>query len=168
MLCDLNWTRLDKVRFALAQFFDHSSSHHHFAEIENAQIDFASGFRSTAVLLAGWFGAQLNWRCERTKNAKLLRFADANGRKIDIELREENGHPIGKVLLNSGGVEFVVAPAKCGDLLEVSLRGRDEKPIPQMMPAQDNDPVSLLSQELVRGGPHHVYLRAVNCVRELL
>src|SRR5712691_7078092 len=23
VLCDLNWTRLDKVRFALAQFFDH-------------------------------------------------------------------------------------------------------------------------------------------------
>ncbi len=168
VLCDLNWTRLDKVRFALAQFFDHPASHHHFAEIENAQIDFAPGFKSTAVLLAGWFGAQLNWRCEKTKNAKSLRFADPDGRKIDIELREENGHPVGKVVLNSGGVEFVVAPAKCGDLLEVSRRARDEKAIPQMMPAQDSDPVSLLSQELIRGGPHRVYVRAVNCVRELL
>ncbi len=26
VLCDLNWTRLDRVRFALAQFFDHNSS----------------------------------------------------------------------------------------------------------------------------------------------
>src|SRR5438105_446262 len=76
VLCDLNWTRLDKVRFALAQFFDHPTSHHHFGEIENAQIDFAPGCRSTAVLLAGWFGAQLNWRCEKTKDAKALRFAD--------------------------------------------------------------------------------------------
>jgi hypothetical protein len=25
-----------------------------------------------------------------------------------------------------------------------------------------------MTEELMRGGPHHVYLRAVNCVRELL
>jgi hypothetical protein len=25
-----------------------------------------------------------------------------------------------------------------------------------------------MSEELMRGGPHHVYLRAVNCVRDLL
>src|SRR6266849_4176444 len=30
VLCDLNWTRLDKVRCAIAQFFDHPASHHHF------------------------------------------------------------------------------------------------------------------------------------------
>jgi hypothetical protein len=28
--------------------------------------------------------------------------------------------------------------------------------------------VSLMSDELMRGGPHRVYLRAVNCVRDLL
>src|SRR5947199_7107473 len=53
VLCDLNWTRLDKVRFALAQFFDHPASHHHFATIDGARVDFAPGFKSTAVLFAG-------------------------------------------------------------------------------------------------------------------
>src|SRR6266702_6640734 len=33
VLCDLNWTRLDKVRFAIAQFFDHPAWHDHFTEI---------------------------------------------------------------------------------------------------------------------------------------
>src|SRR2546426_11097520 len=88
VLCDLNWTRLDKVRHAIAQFFDHPESHHHFREIENAQIDFAPGFRSTAVLLAGWLGAQLNWRASTAKRPNDLQFADPNGREIDIELRE--------------------------------------------------------------------------------
>jgi hypothetical protein len=37
-----------------------------------------------------------------------------------------------------------------------------------MMPAQSNDPVDLMTQELLRGGPHRVYLRAVNAVRPLL
>jgi hypothetical protein len=36
------------------------------------------------------------------------------------------------------------------------------------MPAQSNDPVSLMNQELMRAAPHRVYLGAVKCVRELL
>jgi glucose-6-phosphate dehydrogenase assembly protein OpcA len=168
VLCDLNWTRLDKIRFALAQFFDHPASHHHFGKIESARIDFAPEFRSTAVLLAGWLAAQLNWRAEKTKTENKLRFCDSSGRKIDIQLREHAGSPIDKIILNSDRVEFVVAPAKCGDLLEVSRGKPGEKRMPQLVPAQSNDPVGLMSQELLRGGPHKVYLRAVNCVRDLL
>jgi len=168
VLCDLNWTRLDKVRFAIAQFFDHPASHHHFAEIESARIDFAPDFRSTAVLLAGWLAAQLNWRAEKTRGENRLKFSDSPRRKIDIELREHSGEPIGRIILNSRDVEFIVAPAKCGDLLEVSRGKPDDKRMSQLMPAQSNDPVELMSQELMRGGPHNVYLRAVNCVRDLL
>jgi glucose-6-phosphate dehydrogenase assembly protein OpcA len=168
VLCDLNWTRLDKIRFALAQFFDHPASHHHFGKIESARIDFAPDFRSTAVLLIGWLAAQLNWRAEKTKTENKLRFYDSSGGKIDIQLREHAGPPIDEIILHSDRVEFVVAPAKCGDLLEVSRGKPSEKRTPQLVPAQSNDPVSLMSQELLRGGPHKVYLRAVNCVRDLL
>jgi glucose-6-phosphate dehydrogenase assembly protein OpcA len=88
VLCDLNWTRLDKVRFALAQFFDHPASHHHFAKIHGARVDFAPGFKSTAVLFAGWLAAQLNWRAEKANGAHKLRFIGPSQRKIDIELHE--------------------------------------------------------------------------------
>jgi glucose-6-phosphate dehydrogenase assembly protein OpcA len=168
VLCDLNWTRLDKVRFAIAQFFDHPASHHHFAEIENLSVHYASGFKSTAILLVGWLGAQLNWRLNEPARNGSCRFLDSNNRKIDIELRQNGDKPIGEVQLTSRGIQFFAAPAKCGDLLEVSRSGETEKPVPQMMPAQSNDPVDLMSQELLRGGPHQVYLRAVSCVRELL
>ncbi|PYI56699.1 MAG: hypothetical protein DMC62_02395 [Verrucomicrobia bacterium] len=168
VLCDLNWTRLDRVRFALAQFFDHPASYHRFAKIKNARIEFAPGFRSTAMLFAGWLAAQLNWRVEKTIGGGVLQFLNLSGRKIDIELRERAGEPIGEIILNSPEVEFVVARAKCGDLLEVSRGKPGEKRMPQLMPAGSNDPVSLMSEELMRGGPHHVYLRAVNCVRDLL
>jgi len=40
--------------------------------------------------------------------------------------------------------------------------------MPQLMPAGKNDPVTLMSEELARGGPHHVYLHAVDRVRDLL
>ena len=38
--CDLNWTRLDNLRFALAQFFDHPASHHRLLKISKVRIDF--------------------------------------------------------------------------------------------------------------------------------
>jgi glucose-6-phosphate dehydrogenase assembly protein OpcA len=168
VLCDLNWTRLDKHRLAIAQFFDHPASHHHFAKMENVRIEFGPGYKSTAILLVGWLAAQLNWRINEPARNGSCRFLDVNNRKIDVELHAGGDLPIGKVMLNSKQTEFVVAPANCGDLLQVSRSGLNEKPIPQMLPAQGNDPVSLLSDELMRGGPHKVYLRALTCVRSLL
>jgi len=168
VLCDLNWTRLDKVRYAIAQFFDHPASHHHFAKIENLNIDYASDCKSTALLLLGWLGAQLNWKVNEPARNGSCRLVDANNRKIDVELRKREGTPIGEVTMNSSGIQFRVAPAQCGDLLEVSRSAENETAVPQMMPAQSNDQADLMSQELTRGGPHHLYLRALNCVRDLL
>jgi len=168
VFCDLNWTRLDHVRFAIAQFFDHPASYHHFGKIRSVRIDFAPRFRSTAVLFAGWLAAQLSWRSEKADVANELRFIGPSGRKIDVELRERPGEPIGEVAMETAEVEFLVTHAKCGDLLEVSRGKPGEKRMPQLMPAAKNDPVSLMGEELMRGGPHHVYLHAVNCVRELL
>ena len=170
VLCDLNWTRLDNLRFALAQFFDHPASHHRLAKISKVRIDFAPGFRSTATLFVGWLGAQLNWHIDEVKSSRELRFSGASTRHIDVELRERNGQPIHAVALTSGDVEFRVTYAACGDLLEVSRVQKGEKrtPTPQLMPAGNNDPVGLISEELIRGGPHNVYLNALNRVRDLL
>jgi hypothetical protein len=90
------------------------------------------------------------------------------GHKIDVDLRERSGEPIGEVAMATADLEFLVTHAKCGDLLEVSRGKPGEKRMPQLMPAGKNDPVSLMSEELMRGGPHHVYLQAVNRVRDLL
>lgn len=168
VLCDLNWTRLDKVRFGLAQFFDHPASHHRLAKIARLRIDFAPGFRSTALLFVGWLAAQLNWRAEKTDRENKLQFVSSSGRKIDIEMRQRAGQPIHEVVVTADDIEFAVTYAKCGDLLEVSRAKSGEKRVPQLMPAGKNDLVSLMSEELMRGGPHHIYLNAVNCVRELL
>ena len=168
VLCDLNWTRIDKVRYAIAQFFDHPASHHHFTKMESVSVDFAPGFKSTAILLVGWLAAQLKWKTNQQTMNGSCRFLDPNNRKIDIELRERSGQPIGEVMIGSSQTTFRIAPAECGDLLEISRSGEHETAKPQMMPAQSNDPVDLMTQELLRGGPHRIYLRAVNSIRSLL
>jgi glucose-6-phosphate dehydrogenase assembly protein OpcA len=168
VLCDLNWTRLDKFRFALAQFFDHPASHHRLAGIEKVRIDFAASFRSTALLFAGWLGAQLGWCLEKSTSSNELHFTSTSAQTISVELLERDGQPIHEVVLRSGDIEFAVTHAECGDLLEVSRANPGEARTPQLMPDGENDLVSLVSEELMRGGLHQVYLRAVNCVRDLL
>ena len=110
----------------------------------------------------------MNWRIDGVKSSGELRFTGASARHIDVNLRERNGEPVQDVALTSGDVEFRVTYAHCGDLLEVSRIQNDEKRVPQLMPAGNNDPVGLISEELMRGGPHRVYLNALNFIGDLL
>jgi glucose-6-phosphate dehydrogenase assembly protein OpcA len=168
VLCDLNWARIVHLRLALAQFFDHPASHHHLAEIKNAEIDFSPGYRTTAVLLAGWVAAQLRWKREAKQNDGLLQFRDPSGGTVQFRLNEKAGEPVGCCTLNCRRGEFHVEHAAGADLLDVSFRRSGEQQMHHLLPAGVNHPVTLVSEELIRGGPHRIYLRAVNAVREVL
>ena len=163
VLCDLNWTRLVQIRLAIAQFFDHPASHARFDEIETVEIDFAPDYGSTALLLAGWLAAQLHWTIEEKTKGKALSFRNESGKAIKVSLQEKEGEPIGRCAIRCDGVEFTVAHGGDVDLLDVTVGECSCR-----MPAGQNDPVRLMSEELMRGGPHRVYLRAMNCVRNLL
>lgn len=163
VLCDLNWTRLMQIRLALAQFFDNPAAHVHFDGISDIAIDFAPGFRSTALLLAGWLAAQLHWSEGKQQSKDALSFRRKNGGNIAVSLREKEGEPISCCAIRSGAGEFKVTHAAKADLLDVAAGERSCR-----MPAGRNDAVHLMSEELMRGGPHKVYLRAMNCVREFL
>ena len=167
VLCDLNWTRLVQFRLAIAQFFDHPRTHHLFSEIERVEIDFAPGYRSTAVLLAGWLASQLQWTLEKNSNGNALVFRDESKRTIQVSLGEKTGEPIGRCVLKCGSREFRVAHSANADLLEVAAEDA-EAGRTCLMPAGSNESVRLMSEELMRGGPHRVYLRAMNAVRTLL
>jgi glucose-6-phosphate dehydrogenase assembly protein OpcA len=163
VLCDLNWTRLVQIRLALAQFFDHPSTHARFEEVDGVEIDFAPGFRATAVLLTGWFAGQLDWNHDKQSKGDALNFWGPSEREIKVSLREKEGEPIGRCVIRCGELEFSVAHAPNVDLLDVAMGDRRCR-----MPAGQSNVVSLMGEELMRGGPHRVYLRAMNCVRDLL
>jgi glucose-6-phosphate dehydrogenase assembly protein OpcA len=163
VLCDLNWTRLVQIRLALAQFFDHPAAHARFDEIESVEIDFAPGFRSTALLLTGWLAAQLGWTHEEQTAGNSLNFHGTSGNEIRVSLEEKAGEPIGRCKVRCGALDFTVTHSPKADLLDVAHCERRCR-----MPAGRNDAVRLVSEELMRGGPHRVYLRAMNCVRDLL
>ncbi|HMG05397.1 MAG TPA: glucose-6-phosphate dehydrogenase assembly protein OpcA [Chthoniobacterales bacterium] len=163
VLCDLNWTRLVQIRLAIAQFFDHPASHERFDEIDHVEIDFAPGYRSTALLLTGWLAAQLNWLIGDEAEQNSRWFANSSGKLIKVSLHEKAGEPIGRCAIRCGALEFRVTHAENVDLLDVAVGERSCR-----MPAGHNDQVRLMKEELMRGGPHRVYLRAMNRMRDLL
>jgi hypothetical protein len=119
------------------------------------------------LLLAGWLAAQLHWTFEKNSIDTALAFRDRAKRTIQVSLGEKAGEPISRCLLKCSTREFCVSHSANADLLDVAAQGADvERKC--LMPAGRNDPVQLMSEELMRGGPHRVYLRAMNSVRELL
>ena len=168
VLCDLNWTRLVQLRLALAQFFDFPTMQDQLAQITKVEIDFAPGYRSTAILLLGWLAAQLGWMLQETPDDFTISFSDCAGEMIRAGLQEVEGEAISRCTLFCGATEFrVTHTAKC-DLLKTAVCNDGAERMHQLMPAGRNDAVALMREELMRGGPHRVYLRAVQAVRELL
>jgi glucose-6-phosphate dehydrogenase assembly protein OpcA len=168
LLCDLNWTRLVQLRLALAQFFDPASARAHFEAIKTVEIDFAPGYRSTALLLSGWLAAQLGWTVESKTKDNTLSFRKGSAGTVKISLHERGAMPVSRCVLKSDSIEFHVSSSKDSDLLDVMAAAPGETAAPQLMPAGSNDPVQLMEEELMGVGRHRVYLRAMNCVRDLL
>ena len=168
VLCDLNWTRLDKIRAAVAQFFDPPAAHHHFSKIEKVAITHGKSYRSTGLLLAGWMAAQLNWRADGKPSNGELRFRNEADKQVTVSLDEKEGEPIGEISLESGATRFAVRHPANADLLEVTRHDDGEQRLNQLMPAGSNQLVALLSEQLMRGGPHAVYLRVLDSIRGLV
>ncbi len=167
-LCDLNWTRLVQLRLALAQFFDQPACVPRLAEIKRVEIDFAPGYRSTGVLLTGWFAAQLGWMVGESETETGLRFTDPCGQVVEVKLQDVAGDPVSRCSIFCGEMEFRVEDSVASDLLEISHHVGGKERMRELMPASRNEPVALMREELMRGGPHRVYLRAVDAVRDLL
>lgn len=166
VLCDLNWTRLVHLRLALAQFFDCGNARTQLSQLSGIEIEYAPGFRSTAVLLLGWLAAQVRWQIGDASESE-INFR-AGDKTVSALLNETAGEPISRLVVRSGSTEFCVLHASDADLLDVTVFHDGTPQMNQLMPAGKDEPAYLLSEELMRGGPHRVYLRAINCVRNVL
>jgi glucose-6-phosphate dehydrogenase assembly protein OpcA len=169
VLCDLNWTRLVHLRLAIAQFFDSPAAQQQLANVSRLEIHHAPEFRSTALLLVGWLAAQLGWTLIEAPDENTIGFCDCAGEMMRVSLvPAANVEPITRCSLACDGAEFRVSTLECADLLDASAFAAGELRTHRLLPAGGNDAVCLLREELMRGGPHGVYLRAVAAVRELL
>jgi len=162
-LCDLNWTRSLYLRQAIAQIFDHPEFLGELDHVSAVEITHAPAMRSTALLLAGWLAAQLRWQLGQN-NLESLRFVDSHANEIPVSFREQPGRALGSLRLTAGDSWFLVAHRDQSSFLHADIRLSGEGVIHYLMPGGKGDLVSLLNDELMSGGKHKVYLKAVSSI----
>jgi glucose-6-phosphate dehydrogenase assembly protein OpcA len=166
-MCDLNWTRSLHLRQALAQMFDHPENRQILDGMTKVTICHGPEFRSTALLLTGWFAAQLNLDLNRC-DGDLLVLTNTEGREIDFDLAASGTRSIGCCEITAPQGSVKVARDAGGSFFEVDVHLADGRTYHHLLPAGNNRSTSLLAEELSLGGRHRVYIKALAVAKELL
>ncbi|MGA3169524.1 MAG: glucose-6-phosphate dehydrogenase assembly protein OpcA [Chthoniobacteraceae bacterium] len=166
-LCDLNWTRSLYLRQAIAQIFDDPEYLDELAGLEAVNLVHAPGMRMTALLMTGWLAAQLGWNAEGP-GTDPIQFQARLGKKVAVTLREAPGRALGSIELKAGEATFLVAHREGSDFLHGEIRLPGDRESHSLMPGGKDDLVALLKDELMSGGKHKVYLKAVMAITPLL
>ena len=167
VLCDLNWTRSLYFRQALALTFDHPEREPMLRQIERIAIVHAPGNRCTALLVAGWLAAQLEWT-----DAHLVdgapQFRAKSGEAVRVELTERAGTPLREISLFGGGESIRIRQDDASPFLHVDVVSADGRSSCNLYPAGKGGRASLIAEELMRGGNHRIYLAALEMAEQFL
>lgn len=166
VLCDLNWTRTLHLRQSLAQMFDTPIAAAALRHLSQVHITHAPGARTTAILLLGWLAAQLGWAARGT-SGDALRFTSGTS-DIACRLREEAGPSISHLELQSPALTVTASRPPGASFLNVQVLAANGTPSEHIMPADRDDTVSILDQEMASWGRHSVYLKALAAAEPLL
>ncbi len=171
-LADLNWTRHAGLRAAVAQFFDAPGAVETLQGLDTVELTYAggTGARTGALLLAGWLAAQLDWT-PAAAGKGTFSFQGAGGKPVAVKLDgsgDGDGAYVSRVSLHAAdGSEFSVSRDAGSGFYNTSAR-RDGREQHQVLPIGPQDLADLVSAELVHGGGHRAYLRAVELVESVL
>lgn len=166
VLCDLNWTRLQKWRFALADLFDHSTALACLPGVSSVRIGGASDERTTALLLLGWLSAQLGWTLQPPPAKDI--FLTADGRRVSFEIFEAGGAGLSTVELAGGSFCFKLSRAEDSGFFHARLQAPGIPDSVMTIGAGRDRLSDTLLAELSRGGRHPLYAKALEAVDSLL
>ena len=165
-LCDLNWARSLRLRQALSQMFDHPENVPILHHLQTVEIAHAPEFRSTALLLVGWFAAQLRLTPQRQEGDRLF-FSGADGHQVHFDLAATPGRSLSRCRIASGDGAVEVRRDLNGDFFHVEVSLPGDRIYRHLMPAGCNETLSLLTDEIGLGSRHRVYLKALAATRAL-
>lgn len=167
-VCDLTWTRLFHMFYALAQLFDYPAALSRIGQVQKIEMEHAPGQRVTALELLGWLASRFRWVLDWEGDRPVFRRPD--GGSAGFELREvpagasclagvrfDFGDATGSVCCRSGG-EFYLA----------EFQGGGAGHFAQMLPAGKETACDLLLLELSRSSRHPLFWPAVRAIEPLL
>ena len=167
-LCDLNWTRLFNLRYAVAQIFDLPAARERLDRLDHVTITHAPGYRLTALQLLGWLASRLGWRLDHGERAPVFRRRD--GGSVVFDLAEEKKCPtcVSSVRLGLGNASASVRREQATDYYLAEFSAPDQPPFAQMLPAGREKTSDILLSELSRISRHPLFWPAIRAIEPLL
>jgi glucose-6-phosphate dehydrogenase assembly protein OpcA len=161
-LSDLNWTRCLSMRQAIAQCADRHIVLRQLQELQHLEITHASGFHSTAQLIACWMAAQLQWTVA-SYQADSVNFRMRSGATVQctfVESQPSGGPAVSSVKMISPDTTLSLHHEP-GNAPIVSHLSSPEGVWDSRFYAGSESLESLISEEMNPGIHHRVYLKAL-------
>jgi glucose-6-phosphate dehydrogenase assembly protein OpcA len=168
-IADLNWTRTLGFRQALAECFDAPLRRPALEQISQVEIHHAADAKTTAWLLLSWFAAQLGWTpLERVGDS--IRLKSRSGGSVACHFAVDPIATTGclaAVKIASGSSTLDVR-REWGTPLLLATLADEGVPTPAHYPAGNTALENLLTEELISGPKHRVYLKSLTALESLL
>jgi glucose-6-phosphate dehydrogenase assembly protein OpcA len=166
--CDLNWTRLFHLRYAVAQIFDLPAARERLGRIEKVAIDHAPGHLLTALELLGWIASRLRWNVDHEGGQAVFRKPDGGSVRFEIRGRNQADLCIEAVRFEFGDAAAVVKRECAGDFYLLEFRAPGAEAFSQLLPAGREKMSEVLLSELSRGSRHPLFWPAIDAIEPLL
>ena len=163
-LCDLNWSRSLFLRQATATTFDHPEVLPLLAQIDRVTIRHAPGYRCTSMLVAGWLATQLDWTGMKA-DGRDLHFESPAGRRVTVAFQNQPGEDLSELVIDSGRGTVRIHRDAGSDFLKSEVTLPNGRQSMNLYPAGRKGLAALVGEELMRGGHHRIYLRALGVVK---
>jgi glucose-6-phosphate dehydrogenase assembly protein OpcA len=149
------------IRLAVARSFDQPWGRARLRQIRAIRVTYNPEFWTTAVLLVGWLASRLGWQLSGETDS-VYQF-QAGNQVIEVRTEGVPGPWISQLVIHFDSGEFSLDWS--GKFLE--LRWSEHPDLKQLLPAGEATLVSLVSEELARGGEHRTYLDALEIAEKL-
>ncbi len=167
-ICDLTWTRIFNLRYAIAQIFDLPAARKKLGGLRLIEINHAPGHRITALQLLGWIASRLGWQLDTKADDVVFRRPDQG--TVNFTLREETCDEtcIANVLMAFTDGEARVHCQSNSEFYLVEFTSAGSSAYSQLLPAGRDKTSDILLSELSRASRHPLYWPAIRAIEPLL
>lgn len=167
-VCDLNWTRLFHLRYAVAQIFDLPAALDRIDRIDSLEIIHAPGSRLTAWQMLGWLASRLGWRLKPGRREPVLLRSDGGEIALRLEEVKKSDACVHSVKMGLGDASAVVRREEAGDYYLAEFTTPHQPPFAQMLPAGREKTSDIFLSELSRISRHPLFWPAIRTIEPLL
>lgn len=167
-ICDLNWTRLFHLRYAIAQIFDIPAAREKLPRMQRVEIRYLAGYKLTALLILGWVASSLGWKLKNDGARTFFRRPDGGAAAFALTESEDASAAVAGIEFHFPGAKASANRAEDGDFYLVELAPERGTTVSQMLPAGREKVADILLSELGRVGRHPLYWPAIRSIEPLL